>query len=205
MTVVWHGVPREMIGDTLFSLWQLRELDAELFHRQRQKYAGREATLDFRLPILGVRFNDTIHCSPVHPYRLFVARRQLGLNPVARPDAPRMTGLFFEIPVERILVHPVLWYRWRTLWINGAPDEDVPLTPPEDDFEPFEASRYSPLRDVTPSHLDYLVRMKGRGQPSLAFVHMPHVLVGGPIDIKGCQVVGWDLSPEQDSQRAEHA
>lgn len=190
--MVWHGVPRDMLGDTLYPLWQLKDIDPQRFEGQRSKYAGREATLEYRLPILGVRFNDTVHCSPLHPHLLFAARQRLGLNPVARPEAPRMTGLFFEIPLERIAPHPALWYRWRTLWINGAPDEDAPNTPPADDFEAFDPSRYSPLREVTTSHLGYLARTMARGQPSLMFVHVPHVLVAGPIDIKGCPVIGWD-------------
>jgi hypothetical protein len=90
----------------------------------------------------------------------------------------------------------VLWYTWRTLWINGAPDEDVPVTPPLSEFEPFDAARYAPLPDVTPLHVAYLQRIKEYGQQPLLFVHIPHVLVAGPIDVRGCRVIGWDEPAE---------
>ena len=182
-----------MVGDTVFPLNQLREVAPSLHQAQKAKYAGREAVLDFRLPIVDVAFNDTVHCSSVHPHRLFEARRTVGFDAPARPQPPvQITGLFFEIPVERILVHPVLWYTARTLWINGAPNENVPLTPPLDEFEPFDASRYRPLADATQLHFEYLRRVKERGQRPLLFVHIPHVLVAGPIDVRGCRVIGWD-------------
>ena len=63
MTAVWHGVPRDVIGDALFPLSQLRDLDAGLYESQRAKYAGREEVLDYRLPVLDCGFLETIHCS----------------------------------------------------------------------------------------------------------------------------------------------
>lgn len=203
--MVWHGVPRDMVGETLFPLGQLRAIYPDRYQVQAAKYAGRESVLDFRVPILDVPFNDTVHCSSVHPHRLFAARQRLGLNPRARPEPPKITGLFFEIPLERIVVHPVLWYSVRTLWINGAPGEDLPLVPPQDEFESFDASRYTPLPDVTPLHVDYLRRMKQRGRPPLMFVHIPHVLVAGPIDVRGCPIVGWDEPPAKEAARPRAA
>jgi hypothetical protein len=88
----------------------------------------------------------------------------------------------------------VVWYSCRTLWINGAPNEDVPLAPPIDEFEPFDPDRYEPLADVPPQHEAYVRRMKERGERGLMFVHIPHVLGAGPIDDSGVRVVGWDES-----------
>lgn len=193
MAFVYHGVPRGMAGDVLYPLEQLERVHPDLYELQRAKYAGREVALEFRVPGIGRRLNDTVHCASIHPHRLFAARRELGLPAPARPQPPaQMTGLFYEIPLERITVNPVVWYSARTLWINGAPDEDVPLEPPADEFEPFDAEGYRPLAVPPPAHLDYLRRMKERGGPTLMFVHIPHVLVAGPIDVSGLRVVGWD-------------
>jgi hypothetical protein len=79
-----------------------------------------------------------------------------------------------------------------TLWINGAPGEDVPVTPPLEEFEPFDSGRYRELADVTDAHLAYLFRMKEEGKPPLLFVHIPHVLVAGPIDTNGLRVIRWE-------------
>ncbi len=201
MAVVWHGVPREMIGETIFSLDRLRTVSPGHYARQTAKYRGREAVLDCRVPILDVGFNDTVHCSPLHPTRLYLARKRAGFDVPARPEPPAdFTGLFFEIPLDRILDHPVLWYSWKTLWINGAPDEDVPLTPPAEDFEPFDSARYSPLVQVRARHVDYLQRMRQEAKRPLLFVHIPHVLVAGTIDVSGCRVVAWDEQPSISSR-----
>lgn len=71
----------------------------------------------------------------------------------------------------------------------------MPLTPPLDEFEPFDPARYRELPDVTPEHASYLHRMKERGERGLLFVHIPHVLVVGAIDVSGVGVVPWDEPP----------
>jgi hypothetical protein len=37
--------------------------------------------------------------------------------------------------------------------------------------------------------------MRERGQPPLLFVHIPHVLVAGPIEIRDLRVIPWDEPP----------
>lgn len=192
VVAVWHGVPRGMVGDVIYPLMRLRDVAPTAYEGQRQKYVGRESVLDFQLPLLDIAFNDTVHCSPVHPHHLWEARRKLGFDLEPRPEPPKFSGLFYEIPLERILVHPVLWYSGTTLWINGAPNEDVPLTPPVDEFELFDPDRYAPLPDVTGLHKQYLAQIKARGERGLMFVHIPHVLVAGPVSVSGCRIIGWD-------------
>ena len=192
---VYHGVPRGMTGEILYPLNQLAAIDRTLYEFQKAKYVGREAALDFRIPGANVLWNDAVHCAPLHPYHLFVKRRSLGFD-TPRPEGGWWPGLFFAIPLDRILVHTVIWYSWETLWINGAPDEDVPLTPPLEEFAPFDLGRYRELRDVTEAHACYLRRMKERGKRPLTFVHVPHVLVAGPIDVRGLRPIPWDEAPE---------
>lgn len=178
-----------MVGRILYPLNQLAEVAPEVYASQRSKYLGREAVLDARISADGLLFNDTVHCAPLHPHRLFAARARLGFDP---PRASGFSGLYFEIPLERLSAHRVLWYRWETLWINGAPAEDVPLTPPLNEFEPFDSGRYRELPDVPEAHLAYLRRIKREGKRPLLFVHIPHVLIAGPIDTEGLSVVAWD-------------
>jgi hypothetical protein len=196
MTAVWHGVPRDMVGETLFPLGQLRDVDVLLYESQRAKYAGREEVLDYRLPILDRGFLDTVHCSSVHPHWIFRARRDAGFDLPTRSDTGWGIGLAFEIPLERIVVNPTVWYSWRTPWVNGYPHENVPKEPPSDEFEVFDSARYAPLHDVPDLHREYLARMSRRGERALTFVHIPHVLVAGPIDIRGCRIVRWEELPD---------
>jgi hypothetical protein len=187
--VVYHGVPRDMIGDTLYPLNQLQAVAPSAYEFQRSKYTGREGVLDFRVPGTDLLFNDTLHCSAVNPALLLDARRRLG---VAQPMM--MSGLFFAIPLERITIHRVVWYSCKTIWINGAPDEDVPPVPPEDEFEPFDPGRYEELSAPTSAHIAFLERKAAAGRRALMFVHIPHVLVGGPIDVSGLMPIEWQPS-----------
>ena len=195
MPVVYHGMPRDMSGSVLYPLNQLQAFVPDRYAFQKAKYAGREAVLDYRIPGLGLLFNDTVHCSALHPYHLFRARQDLGLDPPVRPTSGWLTGLVYAIPLERILIHPVVWYAWKTLWINGAPDEAVPLESPAAEFELFDPARYQELVAPTERHLAYLTRMRERGRRPLMFMHIPHVLVAGPIDVRGLEPLPWDQPP----------
>jgi hypothetical protein len=202
VSVVYHGVPRGMVGETLYPLSGLAAVAPEAYELQRSKYAGREASFDVVVPGLGVGLHDVLHCAPIHPNRLFEARRAAGLDPPARPQRPALvTGLAYEIPLERILVNPTVWYSARTLWVGGAPGADIAQAPPADEFEPFDAERYRPLEAPPPAHLDW-VRSLEPGKPSLMFVHIPHVLVAGPIDVSGLRMVPWDEPPVDSSRTA---
>jgi hypothetical protein len=140
--VVYHGVPKDMVGDTIFPLNQLRDIAPALYELQKAKYTGRESVLDFRIPDSDLLFHDTVHCAALDPRRLCEARALLGLPAPGAGMSSRVTGLFFAIPLERILLHRVVWYSCKTLWINGAPDEAVPLAPPDGEFEPFDPDIY---------------------------------------------------------------
>jgi hypothetical protein len=195
MPVVYHGVPREMTGSVLYPLTQLQAIAPERYAFQKAKYAGREAVLDYRIPGLGLLFNDAVHCSALHPYYLFRARQERGFHPERRPTSGWATGWVYAIPLERILIHPVVWYAWKTLWVNGSPDDDVPLEPPAEEFEPFDPARYHELATPTERHLAYLERMHDLGKRPLMYVHIPHVLVAGPIDVSGLEPLPWDEPP----------
>lgn len=192
MSVVWHGVPQQMVGTTVVPLGELRSVDADLYETQRAKYAGREAVLDYRIPLLDRGFLDTVHCSSVHPHRIYRARTEAGVDVPSRSSTGWGIGMAFEIPLERILVNRTAWYAWRTPWVNGYPGEDVPDEPPSDEFEDFDPVRYAPLPDVPEQHRHYLARMRSAGRRPLTFVHIPHVLVAGPIDIRECRIVRWE-------------
>ena len=192
MKVVYHAAPRDMVGSTLYPLHRLKAIAPDAYELQKSKYAGRESVLDYRIPGLDVLLNDTLHCAALSPARLFDERVRLGL-PVPRTDAATMmTELFFAIPLERILQHRVVWYSGKTMWINGAPGEDVPMTPPPEEFEPFDPDRYEELAAPTPAHLAYLRRVKDAGGRPLMFVHIPHILVAGPVDVSGLDPIRWE-------------
>ena len=124
MECVYHSVPVEMSGTVLVPLNDLASVSPDAFELQRSKYAGREAVLDARITADGLRFNDTVHCAPLHPHHLYRLRARMDLLPrrIAGQVRPGWEpGVFFEIPVERLQSCTVYWYRWEAPWINGYP------------------------------------------------------------------------------------
>ena len=189
MPYLYHGRPPDMRGDTLYPLNQLAAIHPDLYEHQKRKYVGREAVLEFRIPLLDVLWNDALHLSPIHPRRLAVAWRSAGLwSEIWERE-------FFEVPVDRIAGLPSVWFASEALWVNNSPHEEVPLSPPLSEFSRFEPAAYEQLAEPSPAYHDYLRRQKERGRRPLQFPKIPHVLVAGPIDVAGLTLVRADVAP----------
>jgi hypothetical protein len=102
-----------------------------------------------------------------------------------------------RIPVERIDGSAAVQYNSQSHWRNSRPGENVPATPPESEFTPFDAHAYQELTEVPQRHLDYLVEQRDAGLPALGFVFIRHVLVAGPVDVSG-------LAPLEITYRVDH-
>jgi hypothetical protein len=184
MAFVYHLCPTDMHGHTLYPLNQLKDERPDLYDRERPKYDGRESVLSWRVPHIGVPWGDTVNLSALDPRRLAAARRELGV-PLSRLLERRLA----RIPVERLAGTPAVVYDSASHWINSSPGEDVPLTPPEEEFTPFDPTTYVELTDVPPRHLDYLRVQLAAGRPALGFVFVRHVLVAGPVDLSGIELI----------------
>jgi len=192
--------PNTMVGSVLYPLRELQRAAPDAFALQASKYVNREAVLEACITSAGLRFNDTIHCAPLHPHHLYRLRLEMDLLPLdPEPGATARwsPGRFFEIPLDRILGQPTFWYRWLSPWINGYPGTDVPLAPPLDEFEAFDSGRYRELTEVPRRHVEYLQKIKHEGGRGLMFVHIPHVLVAGTIETRGLRVVSWEQPPQR--------
>jgi hypothetical protein len=186
---LYHARPPDLRGETLYPLNQLESLDPALYERERGKYKGREAVLEFRIPAIDLLWNDTLHLSIIHPYHLAAAWREVGLwTPIwERP--------FFQIPLERVAGYQCIWFASESFWVNNSPDEDVPLAPPLEEFKPFDPIAYEELREAPASYYDYLRRQLERGRRPLQFPKIPHVLVPGPVEVAGLALVRADAAP----------
>jgi hypothetical protein len=186
MSFVYHSVPRRMVGDVLYPLNELATIDPEAFEQQKAKYLGREQALSLRIPHLDVLWNDVIHCASIHPHWVFKTLRAAGFETELKPDAPiwHTTGLFFEIPIERIDAERAVWY------------EATDLNAPPEHFKPFDPAHYREVQEPSPEWLLYFRETKKRNQRPLMFFHIPHVLVAHPIDTRGLRILAWDKPPE---------
>lgn len=67
MNYLYHWVPKDLQGDTLFPLNTLKEKYPDLYKKEASKYVGREQIMQDVLPILNCLWNDVLHFSAVHP------------------------------------------------------------------------------------------------------------------------------------------
>jgi hypothetical protein len=194
MPFVYHLCPVDMHGHTLYPLNGLKAERLDLYDRERPKWDGRESVLTWRVPHLGVPWADTVNLSALDPTLLAAARRRLGL-----PPSKLLERRVARIPIDRIAGAPAVVYDSASHWINSAPGEDVPLTPPDREFTPFDPASYQELFEVPALHLEYLRRQLAAGRPALGFVFVRHVLVAGTVDLSGIELVAVD---DRDRDRA---
>lgn len=68
MTFVYHLMPKQLEGNVLYPLNQLKTLYPSLYEQQRQKYLGREEMMERKIPLLQNCFwNDVLFFTSVHP------------------------------------------------------------------------------------------------------------------------------------------
>jgi hypothetical protein len=178
MEFIYHR-KRNFRGTRLLPLHALAEEYPDLYHAAIAKYSGREGLMDYVIPVLGVRWNDVIHCAPIHPRLVYAALREAGASLEPRE--------WFQIPVRRLPVERTVWFGYRKTF---SPFDGE--FPPDDEFEPFDPTRYRELdRLPDKTFAYYREEVELERQPVLLFKHVPHVLVAAPIDVSDVGVVEW--------------
>lgn len=185
MTYLYHLCTHDFRGTTLSPLNGLRTQFPDVYAREKRKWAGRESVLEYVVPGLGVAWADTVNLSALDPRLLLAERQKLGV-----PFSRLLERRLVRIPLERIATLRAVHYVSRSHWLNSSPGEQgIPQTPPDSEFSPFDAAQYQEVCEVPRLHSEYLLRQKARGELALGFVFIPHVLVGGAIDISGLERV----------------
>lgn len=181
---VYHQVARDFRGSVLYPLNELARVYPDIHAREAPKYAGREGVVGYRVPHLDAPWGDTVNLSTLDPRLLIAARERLGI-----PSSQLLQRRLLAIPIERLAGHRLVRYSGATRWINSSPGEDVPAEPPAHEFEPTDPECYRETTEVPALHLAYLAECQAAGRRPLGFVHVPHVLALGPIDVADLEPV----------------
>jgi hypothetical protein len=149
-------------------------VNPERYEQQAAKYAGREATMQQRIPTLDCLWNDVLHLSPVHPVKIAELAGACGvgwgvaewyeLDPVAMGFNSANTSFF----------------RYRKV-------DDVTMA--DDEFEPFDLAKLSELTELPQSTRDYYAAAGRSGGRYFIFVGIPHILHRGALDVSSIPVV----------------
>jgi hypothetical protein len=176
MTMLYHFVPTNLTGDTLYPLNVLKHVLPEVYAAHVKKYEGREWLLQNNIPLLNCLWNDVLHFTAVHPREVRNALVSVGL--------PIPERRVFEVNVTDGLFHE----RNTAIYLYPEDAEVNDLKP--EAFVPFSIERVSTLSsrlpDVTRA---YYQSEKEHNRRPLLFHRVPHVLYRGSLKIDALNVM----------------
>lgn len=172
MQRIYHAVPSTMVGTAIYPLNELKESAPEVYSREVMKYSDHPDRM--RLPTTGFsalacRWNDVVHCSPIHPHLLYEAWRRVGMD--VRPDRR-----FFVIPIGHVSHLPMAIMR------KQGDERTLGLVDPDS---------YQEITSVPGETVNWYAKLARNGRSGADFVGVPHVLVHGSIDIANLEIVRW--------------
>jgi hypothetical protein len=164
-TFLYRAAIRDLRGDAVLPLNQLREQHPDLYDRESAKYSYRPATIDNPVHPLGCRWSDVVFLSPVHPAPIFDALRESGRVGSSAPA---------YWTIEADLLDPD-----RTCILLKRHD---PLFRPQpaSDYLPYSSQTVARLSTPSTKALDRLRNLNAT-EPLLPWADIPHILHRGPI------------------------
>jgi hypothetical protein len=184
-TFLYHRVPANLRGSTLYPLNQLREIHPDLYEELKGNYASRPDIAALRIPPLGnCLWNDVLFFSPVHPVRHLEALEAAGHT------LPPEWRRYFQI--DAALIDPakaVIKESRQVLW-SGEFDIDEGSAVIGRECVPFRAESLTQYDDVPAEMREYYASVPS-GNPFPLFLKMAQILYKGRIDLTlpGIQVI----------------
>ena len=167
MIYLYHWVPNDMQGDTLFPLNVLKETHPDLYEREASKYAGRENIMLHQIPFLDCLWNDVLHFSAIHPSVVKDALLEAG-------DRAPFDVEFFEVDPHLLNPENTIVYLYKHRDMSGKLEEDNFTK-----YNPDDIAIYSDMPDETKQ---YYKEMLSEGKNPLLFHRVPHILYKGSLD-----------------------
>jgi len=184
-TFVYHRVPANLRGSTLYPLNQLREIHPDLYEELKESYASRPDIAALRIPPLGnCLWNDVLFFSPVHPARHLAALEAAGHT------LPSQWRRYFQI--DAALIDPakaVIKESRQVLW-SGEFDIDEGSAVIGRECVPFRAASLMQYDDVPAEMREYYATVQP-GSSFPLFLKMAQILYKGRVnlDLPGVRVI----------------
>jgi len=172
---VYHRVPEQLHGPTLYPLNQLRAVFPDLAAAQDAKYVGRGALCMRAIPHLNCLWNDVLMLSPVHPSKLRAALGAAGFT--------RFPARWFAVDVA--LLDPA-----RT--VIYVPPEQPPagFALRAEDVSPFEPAVLDAFGNVSELQRRHYQQAQAAGNARpLLFSGTPHILYRGTLAVNQLRVI----------------
>ena len=165
---LYHMVPKEMKGDKLVPLSKLKELDADLYQKEINKYKGREHLVGQVIPTLKeARWEDVLNFSPVHPSIIQAELDKYG----KKLDSNE----FFEIDPH------LLDKEQTTVFLHKYNDLENKLE--DGNFVEYNPNQLSLYSEMSQEVKDYYKKEVTEGKDPRPYHKIPHILHKGEFDI----------------------
>jgi hypothetical protein len=170
---LYHFVPKNMQGTTLYPLNQLKKKMPEAYEFHNAKYDWRPEVQETVVPGLG-KWNDVIHLSPIDPAETIAALK----------DAEVWKGWkwrVFKIDPTTLDTSKLVI---MSKSVHGKDGKEL-----KSNFEKFSLDLLKKENHLSPWTLNYFKECKKNGVDPLIYAGSPHVLYGAPIETKGLEIV----------------
>lgn len=172
MDYLYHAVPLEMSGTTLYPLNVLKLKYPSLYQKEADKYAGRETVMQKPVPILDCLWNDVLHFSAVHPAEIKKVLIEAGF-------ANSPTRDFYQVNPRTLSPEQTVIYLYSTASIEVNVQ----------DFIEYDPTLLSKLSVVPPGTKAYYKEMFMHGMKPLRYHLVPHILYRGVLDVTGIPII----------------
>ena len=170
---LYHKVPENMFGETIYPLNTLKKIRPGIFQQAVQKYAGREHLLIRQIPYLDCLWNDVVFMAAVNPIIVNEKFASVGYA--------QMHFSYFKIDYTTLDKSALLVYT-ATSYKRGVLENYT-------EFDSEKMSEYSLFPDYA---YEYYLQMWQMGTPRnkiMPYSLIPHILYKGTIDITGTEIV----------------
>ncbi len=171
---LYHMVPTDMEGNALYPLNSLKDINPELYLSKVKKYESRKHDMEQFIPTLGCLWGDVLHFFAINPSELKQALVEAGMSPGEMK--------FYQIDPS------LLDSKLTTIYFyQGKTSEDRMNPKNFSEYNPGRLAEHSILSQATK---DYYKEKFNKGERSLLFVGVPHILYKGSIDISNLPIIG---------------
>src|ERR1700733_16337244 len=106
MAYLYHVVPPNMTGTTLYPLNMLKDIHPEIFQVQAKKYEGRKRDdMAERIPSFDCLWNDVLFLTAAHPTEVKQALREAGHPANFRLIAFQFDSVVFNPALLAVYIH----------------------------------------------------------------------------------------------------
>jgi len=174
MNYLYHIVPKNMKGSTLYPLNQLKKKYPKIYNSEIKKYIRRKNILKKKLHYLNCYWTDVLFFTAVHPLKIKKALKKAG---IIRKEKRKYLKIDPRSLNKKDAV--IYLYKYDTMKKEGTIDNFIK-------FDPKKLSKYNKVPNKT---IKYYKEKNKIGQRPLLFHFIPHIIYKSSLPIRKAKII----------------